>query len=884
MTDGDDFDGDFDGDDFDGDFDGDDFDGGELEGDDGDGFDGGAEDPRVAELRSRIRAAVLSELEASGALPLRELARRVGRRPGLPHPAELGADDWEDAVDDVLLETDETWMSEAGVVWLLDDLLDGVVLTHRLGQDEKRHGLVALSPDLPGLGYGMDRPPLLRSGGALKVVFDNEGVEGADENGSLVGPPGWLDQFPGEALLAFRLAGRSVELTTVEVSDDAGADPRIGSLRAMFDELYDAGVGVEAEALLLEAIAEDPGPWRDPRPPVVDLLEAIGLELRGAWVGPRGEAWEHPATVWKRERTEDLAAQFGLDHCCLTALEAAEDAWTQFRSIELRRARGDMGASVDIDWRAVGRQLAHGNVLAAFFDGLAGAEEWVSAADRFADHMASLGGGLAAPACLLHALVAERQGRVLDAESHLRRAVVEDPAYGPALEDLARYAADRGDASQAAVLLRRSGAGPDDEGLRYLEGLETAVPRASRNDPCPCGSGKKFKVCCQRAPRLDTGRRTGWLYQRAALYAVRPERRAHLLDLVVDASEALPGSAGQVFPVLVDIALFEGGVLEDYLRERGVLLAPEDADLARSWIGTSLRLWEVADVRRGQDITLRDTGTGDELVAAERAASSALDVGDYVLARVVPAEGSHRVVGSPLDIGLQERQSVMALLDSDPDEHAIATWLGFAFAGPDMSNRDGEPLVLCTAVLQPVASRWRDIESRLDEIFERQDDGTWIEQGELDGGESVIRASLSRTDDGLRCETNSEERLERLLDTLAELLPDLELVDESYRPWKEVITERRGSDVGHSALPTVSPEALEAVDEYIRGRERAWVDESIPALGGLTPRQALDDPTRREDLERLLKQMEANQAALARRGPGPGAGFDAGRVRRLLGL
>jgi SEC-C motif-containing protein len=23
-----------------------------------------------------------------------------------------------------------------------------------------------------------------------------------------------------------------------------------------------------------------------------------------------------------------------------------------------------------------------------------------------------------------------------------------------------------------------------------------ASPRAGRNDPCPCGSGKKFKKCC----------------------------------------------------------------------------------------------------------------------------------------------------------------------------------------------------------------------------------------------------------------------------------------------------------------------------------------------------------------------------------------------------
>ncbi|MBL9122991.1 MAG: SEC-C domain-containing protein, partial [Planctomycetaceae bacterium] len=27
-------------------------------------------------------------------------------------------------------------------------------------------------------------------------------------------------------------------------------------------------------------------------------------------------------------------------------------------------------------------------------------------------------------------------------------------------------------------------------------------PRVGRNDPCPCGSGKKFKKCCGKAPPI----------------------------------------------------------------------------------------------------------------------------------------------------------------------------------------------------------------------------------------------------------------------------------------------------------------------------------------------------------------------------------------------
>jgi hypothetical protein len=60
-------------------------------------------------------------------------------------------------------------------------------------------------------------------------------------------------------------------------------------------------------------------------------------------------------------------------------------------------------------------------------------------------------------------------------------------------------------------------------------------------------------------------------------------------------------------------------------------------------------------------------------------------------------------------------------------------------------------------------------------------------------------------------------------------------------------------------------------------REHAWLDEEIPALEGLTPRQAADDPSRREDLLRLLRDFE--------RGVPKGVGgFDPDRLRAALGL
>ena len=62
--------------------------------------------------------------------------------------------------------------------------------------------------------------------------------------------------------------------------------------------------------------------------------------------------------------------------------------------------------------------------------------------------------------------------------------------------------------------------------------------------------------------------------------------------------------------------------------------------------------------------------------------------------------------------------------------------------------------------------------------------------------------------------------------------------------------------------------------EVIRTFEDQWLDESIPALDGLTPREAAADPTRRDDLVRLLDGF----------GPAREGGMDPDRLRDALGL
>jgi hypothetical protein len=164
-----------------------------------------------------------------------------------------------------------------------------------------------------------------------------------------------------------------------------------------------------------------------------------------------------------------------------------------------------------------------------------------------------------------------------------------------------------------------------------------------------------------------------------------------------------------------------------------------------------------------------------------------------------------------------------------------------------------------------------------------------------------LRGTIELDGDRLHVQTNAEPRLERIKAVIEEVVDGADLLDEVRRPAADLfpaggrgasagdgIRGRRGrwrprGSLGPPARAgVVTPVAGRApggaacaLEAEIRRHEEAWVDESIPMFGGLTPRQALEDPTRRGQLLAFLDEVEATAM--------PG-GMDAGRIRRLLGL
>ena len=118
---------------------------------------------------------------------------------------------------------------------------------------------------------------------------------------------------------------------------------------------------------------------------------------------------------------------------------------------------------------------------------------------------------------------------------------------------------------------------------------------------------------------------------------------------------------------------------------------------------------------------------------------------------------------------------------------------------------------------------------------------------ELSDDELIVRAELTLEADTLTVSTNSEPRVERVLALLRASIRGLEIVSDERVPLRPGAADA-SSDPAHP-VELLDPATRE---DIIDAMEQRWLRESVPALGGATPVEAAADPTRREELERLL--------------------------------
>jgi tetratricopeptide (TPR) repeat protein len=810
----------------------------------------------------------------------------------------LGADALVEALGDgdglMTVLADDRWA-------LLPALLAGRVFTHRLTGPEVEHDILDSNPDLDPVGMLTEYAEYQRLADGSPVVevlppFDAEtlasrGVppEVVGDLGALLLPAGYLrGKGLGEGdVIAVRVTGDGLLLEAVP--DEAVPAERLAGAGRGLTAVLAAGDGVPVslDVAVWTACADDPTLFAEPLPPLGEVLDACGLVHDGEWLAPPGfdfrrwradarragiaerhdldgdEAFAVLAIVLLYERVADLHAAASEAH------EDGDDALTALAA-EIAGQPEPSPTSSGVGPRAVVRAvlpvLAEPAVAAAVLAETIGTgKDGAAALGLFAETLEPLAPRTARPALRwLRAKAHERIGDVASAEADYEAAESLDPRWPPALVDLARYAGDRGDATRGLALLRRAGAPPDHPLVELLERFE-AAPRSDvgRNDPCWCGSGRKYKKCHLHRERLSLDERAGWLYQKAGMYLTDGSWRAVVVDVAQERAEYSDSPYGLLDalrdPLVTDVVLFEGGAFAEFVSVRGALLPEDERLLAEQWLLVERSVFEVDRVDRGEGLTVRDVRTGDVHRVRERAAGWQLEVGALICARIVPVGDTMQIFGGLEPVELHERDELVELLDIGPDPIDLVSFLTHRFAPPVLRNTEGEPLVLCEATLR--TDDLGTLVTGLDETYERDEDADlpqWFER--LADGLEPIRATLSLDGQDLTAHTNSETRLDRVLNALRKLDPTLAIVEESRQPVRDTREAATlATRTASGAVEPLDPDVAATLEEFVRDYERKWLDEPIPALAGRTPRQAAADPTRRDDLIRLLDSFPAHR-------------------------
>ena len=439
------------------------------------------------------------------------------------------------------------------------------------------------------------------------------------------------------------------------------------------------------------------------------------------------------------------------------------------------------------------------------------------------------------------------------------------------------------------------------------------MKKPGRNDPCPCGSGLKFKRCCLTKREAVPGysreeRRLG--LARLARFTERvlsPERTA--------ASEELwakwPGGLDRldedrrqmsldVFDLWfwVDRPLPDGRLVVDRVVAEDPPAAAGERRYLESLRGTCMRLYEVVDQRPGASLTLRDVLDDTEVTVRERTASRELRRSDLLAARIVTpgASGEPEIEAGVLALPPLLRDPVVAELaarrgdfrraspgasDKDFCQQMVpflhSTWVSTIFEPriPILKNTDGEDL-LPTRTHFEVRDAARLIRAlgRSGE-FERADgEGSWHWLGANREGQPVSLGTLKLGGPTLTLETNSAARGARgraLVEGLAGEAVAYRAT--SHEDLTQPLLEALRSP-GDSAPPRLDSEEIPrevledlTLDHYAR-YYRQWIDEAVPALDGETPRAAARDPALRPRLARLIRDLEGMyQDALRRSEP-----------------
>ena len=435
--------------------------------------------------------------------------------------------------------------------------------------------------------------------------------------------------------------------------------------------------------------------------------------------------------------------------------------------------------------------------------------------------------------------------------------------------------------------------------------------KVGRNDPCPCGSGKKYKKCCGRQANEPVaaegkdggvGKALDWLTSRHAK-AVKTSVAAILNDDLDNEEQAQLHELDEHDWQGVQINAMEWLLAEGSIAVKGaqrnvadLLLGPGGPAFMpgqRSWIEQlrrqPLRLYDITEVLPGVGMRLCDALDTEAapVMVYEKSGSEHARVGDLIGVRIMEVDGHHEISGSAYPFSRLMNASLLAELHAVVEDAAVQgeershrlsaiirrCWIA-QYARPlplptVIDSHSGDSILLITDHYR--VNNWDDLAAALKTQSDIEGDRASGWARHFDCADGQTRQSVS---------INLGKRADRI-----EVFYKTQNYADQGRPWFEALAGKSVEFAGRvlsdprsamknpptgkpgspaTTVPNLPREALtEAVEKVLRRTYANWSDEPIPALGGKTPRQAIATVTGRERVRGLLRSYEAGEKVQA---------------------
>ena len=387
--------------------------------------------------------------------------------------------------------------------------------------------------------------------------------------------------------------------------------------------------------------------------------------------------------------------------------------------------------------------------------------------------------------------------------------------------------------------------------------------KIGRNDPCPCGSGKKYKKCCliKAKPPVDLlWRRLGeahdQLVDRLMAYAhkifgepalamamdeflVWPEKGLPH-DLIVDHMQFFvpwfvfnwmydPNDA----EIELDVPPLQT-VAEIYAKERGQRLDKLQKRLIDATSGMPFSFFEVTSCKQGEGYRLKDIFRGIETDVIEKQGSENARPGDILLARIVQIDHVAMIVGcgsilmtpnfKPAIIELRremlkEYRHITPDVLNDYDIEVRELYFDIyesLLQPPQLCNTDGEPLLF--HILHYDIDDAEKVFQHLCSLSVMEDEKTLRSSATMDNNGRITKGEFSWSREGHKGSSALDNTiLGRIVINNRKLTIEVNSEARAKGIRKEVET-RLGKYARYKTTEIQSPESIPAKEKIAQGR------------------------------------------------------------------